>query len=121
MAFTSVVTAAAGVVKGDCGCTLPLGGVGPTGLGALLCIIVGKDPVANTEGRLEGNVDPSKGLDVKVAELVDIGNTGDGYSGKFGVDAFDAPLDKDALKLGYCIGGCNGGIPNPCGGRGNDC
>lgn len=77
-------------------------------MGGLLCITVGK----------EGSVDPSKELDVKLAELADE------YSGKFGVEVFGGgPLDKEELKLGYCIGCCcnEGGIPNPCGGRGNDC
>lgn len=74
----------------------PPGSGGAEGLGVLLCIKEGRDPV-----KLEGSGD-------------DVGNKGEGYSGKFrGSD--DA---GGGLKVGYCS---EGGIGNPCGGRGSDC
>lgn len=68
-------------------------------LGTLVCKKFGKGSVVNTKGgtggRLEGKVDPSK----VEAELADVGNNEDEYSGRLG-----SPPGKGELKLGYCIG-----------------
>lgn len=115
------------VVRGDTDGKLPLSGAaGTTELGTLVCIKLGNGSLVNTEGgtggRLEGTVDPSKGVEIKLAELVEVGKKGDEYSGKFEEGRLGAPLDKDALKLGYCIGCCiEGGIESPVVGRNNDC
>jgi len=64
-----------------------------------------------------GRVDGAKELRLKFRELELAGGIGDGTSGKF-----EAPVGKEALKLGYCIGCCiEEGIDSPGGGRSKDC
>lgn len=70
----------------------------------LVCKKFGKGSVVNTMGgtggRLDGSVDPSKDVEVRLAELADAGGSNeDEYSGRLG-----SPPGRGALKLGYCIG-----------------
>ncbi len=128
----------------------PSGTVEPTPLGALFVIRLGNVSEGKlkggTGGRLEGKLEPGNEVEVKMAELPVAGNKGEGYSGKFEVgkfeegkfevgrfevgkfgvvkfevDKFKAPAGKDALKPGYCIGCCIGGIDSPGGGLSKDC
>ena len=88
---------------------------------ALFCIKLGnasKDNViAGAGGRLEG-----KEVFVELSGLVLVGSKGNENSGRFEPGIFEAPVGKDGLKVGYCIGCCTaGGIASPGGGRSKDC
>jgi len=100
---------------------------------------------AGIKGTVEGKVDGTEEWEVKLRELVMPGNRGSGTSGKEAgkvdtgrfdggkVEAgrfkggkvelakFKAPVGKEVLKLGYCMGCCmEGGIASPGGGRSKD-
>ena len=101
--------------------------------------------VEGIKGADEGKVDGTEEWDVKLRELVVPGSRESGTSGKeagmvdtsrfdggkvetgkfigdkFELAKFKAPVGKEVLKLGYCIGcGMDGGIANPGGGRSKD-
>lgn len=72
--------------------------------------------VSVTEGT-GSRVDGAKELELKFTELKMGGGKEDGSSGKF-----EAPVGKEALILGYCIGGCSEeGIDSPGGGWSKEC
>lgn len=80
-----------------------------------------EDRVEGIEGRVDGRVDGitdgTMELLIKFRELELTGGKGAGTSGRF-----EAPVGKEALKLGNCIGCCiEEGIDNPGGGRSKDC
>ena len=89
--------------------------------GALLGTVFPNVSEANvaegTEGRVDGKVNGAKELELKFRELELAGGKKDGTSGKF-----EAPVGREVLKLGYCIGCCiEEGIESPGGGRSKDC
>lgn len=123
--------------------------VGSAEIGALLGIRLGNvsegREAAGIKGTVEGKVDGTEEWEVKLRELVMPGSRGSGTSGKEAgkvdtgrfdggkVDTgrfdggkvelakFKAPVGKEVLKLGYCMGCCmEGGIASPGGGRSKD-
>lgn len=123
--------------------------VGSAEIGTLLGIRLGNvsegREAAGIKGTVEGKVDGTEEWEVKLRELVMPGSRGSGTSGKEAgkvdtsrfdggkVDTgrfdggkvelakFKAPVGKEVLKLGYCMGCCmEGGIASPGGGRSKD-
>lgn len=123
--------------------------VGSAEIGTLLGIRLGNvsegREAAGIKGTVEGKVDGTEEWEVKLRELVMPGSRGSGTSGKEAgkvdtgrfdggkVEAgrfkggkvelakFKAPVGKEVLKLGYCMGCCmEGGIASPGGGRSKD-
>ena len=96
-------------------------------LGALFRIkpgsVSGASAIDGAGGRVDGKVEGGKDTDAKLRELVVVAGTrGEGYSNKFEPGKLDAPVGREALNPGYCIGCCmEGDFDSPGGGRSRDC
>ena len=125
-AFVSGVAVFKGEIVGKLALSVDMGstgletlfGIKPGGVSGASAI----DGAGGSIDGIDGKVEAGKDIDAKLREPVVEGSRGGGYSGKFGPGKLTAPVGKEALNPGYCIGCCiEGGIDSPGGGLSKDC